>query len=51
MPAVITAERPDTPDAELLICGSGSWGGRRPSMADYVMETGAPRGATAAGGG
>jgi hypothetical protein len=25
-------------------CGIGSWGGQRPSMADYVMEMGATRG-------
>jgi TRAP-type uncharacterized transport system fused permease subunit len=30
-------------------CGSGSWGGRCPSLADYVIGTGATRGATAAG--
>jgi hypothetical protein len=30
---------------------AGSWGGQRLSLADYVMETGAHRGATAAGGG
>jgi hypothetical protein len=30
-------------------CGRGSWGGRRLSLADYVIGTGAPRGATAAG--
>jgi hypothetical protein len=31
-------------------CGIGSCGVPRPSLADYVMERGAPRGATAAGG-
>jgi hypothetical protein len=31
-------------------CGVGSGGARRLSLADYVMETGATRGATAAGG-
>ena len=31
-------------------CGSGSWGGQRPSMGDYVMEMGAPSGAGGAGG-
>jgi hypothetical protein len=25
-------------------CGSGFWGGQRPSLGDYVRETGAPRG-------
>jgi len=31
-------------------CGRGSWGGRRLSLADYVMGTGAAtRGAAAAG--
>ena len=30
-------------------CGSGFWGGQRPSLADYVIGTGATRGATAAG--
>jgi hypothetical protein len=30
-------------------CGSGSWGCRCPSLADYVIGTGATRGATAAG--
>jgi hypothetical protein len=29
---------------------AGSWAGRRLSLADYVMGTGTPRGATAAGG-
>ena len=29
-------------------CGSGFWGGQRPSLADYVIGTGATRGATAA---
>jgi len=32
-------------------CGSGFWGGRCPSLADYVTGTGTPRGAPAAGGG
>jgi hypothetical protein len=31
-------------------CGIGSWGGRCPSLADYVAATGTKRGATAAGG-
>ena len=31
-------------------CGVGSGGARRLSLADYVMETVATRGATAAGG-
>jgi aminopeptidase-like protein len=31
-------------------CGSGSWGGQRPSMAPYVTLTGPKDGATAAGG-
>jgi hypothetical protein len=31
-------------------CGDGSGGARCLSLADYVMETGATRGATAAGG-
>jgi hypothetical protein len=31
-------------------CGSGSCGVPRPSLADYVMGTGTPRGAAAAGG-
>jgi hypothetical protein len=39
---------------EILIhvegCGIGSCGVPRPSLADYVMETEATRGATAAGG-
>jgi hypothetical protein len=30
---------------------AGSWGGRRLSLADYVIGTGTTRGATAAGGG
>jgi hypothetical protein len=30
-------------------CGSGFWGGQRPSLADYVIGTGATRGAPAAG--
>ena len=36
-------------DADLDVgpCGRGSWGGRRLSLADYVMGTGTPRGATA----
>jgi hypothetical protein len=32
------------------ICGIGSWGGRCLSMGDDLMERGATRGATAAGG-
>jgi len=36
---------------KVSLCGSGSWGGQRPSMGDYVTGPGAPRGATAAGGG
>jgi len=31
--------------------GIGSWGGQRPSLADYVMVMGTMRGATASGGG
>ena len=34
----------------MMGCGRGSWGARRPSLADYVIGTGATRGATAAGG-
>jgi hypothetical protein len=33
-----------------LGCGGGSWGGQRLRMADYVVGTGTPRGATAAAG-
>jgi hypothetical protein len=37
---------------ELAVASApGSCGVPRPSLADYVMETGAPREATAAGGG
>jgi hypothetical protein len=31
-------------------CGIGSWGGRCPSLADYVTGTGPTDGTTAAGG-
>jgi hypothetical protein len=33
-----------------IAVAAGFWGGWCPSLADYVMETGATRGATAAGG-
>jgi hypothetical protein len=36
-------------DGKKQVCGSGFWGGQRPSLADYVIGTGATRGATAAG--
>jgi phenylpropionate dioxygenase-like ring-hydroxylating dioxygenase large terminal subunit len=36
---------------EFLCCGIGSWGGRRPSLGDYVTVRGPTDGVTAAGGG
>jgi hypothetical protein len=45
-----TAKRGDRWAAlEPIRCGIGSSGVPRPSLADYVIGTGAPRGATAAG--
>jgi hypothetical protein len=35
---------------EIVCCGSGSWGGQRLRMADYVIGTGATREVPAAGG-
>ena len=45
---VISQTHPPTPLRASRSCGIGSWGGQRPSLADYVRGPAATRGAIAA---